>query len=77
MEELIELRSLVQRGDLQSALTLIDELEEMSKDDKINKIYSYAVILLLHLINSKDVLIPSLILNPIEILALPCNSRSV
>ena len=50
MEELIELRSLVQRGDLQSALTLIDELEEMSKDDKINKIYSYAVILLLHLI---------------------------
>jgi len=50
MEELIELRSLVQRGDLQSALTLIDELEEMSKDDKINKVYSYAVILLLHLI---------------------------
>ncbi len=50
MEELMELRSLVQRGDLQSALTLIDELEEMSKDDKINKIYSYAIILLLHLI---------------------------
>lgn len=50
MEEIMELRSLVQRGDLQSALTLIDELEEMSKDDKINKIYSYAIILLLHLI---------------------------
>ncbi len=50
MEELMELRSLVQQGDLQSALTLIDELEEMSKDDKINKIYSYAIILLLHLI---------------------------
>jgi hypothetical protein len=50
MEELIELRSLVQRGDLESALSLIDELEEMSKDDKINKIYSYAIILLLHLI---------------------------
>ncbi len=50
MEELIELRSLVQRGDLQSALTLIDELEEMSKDDKSNKVYSYAVILLLRLI---------------------------
>jgi len=50
MEELIELRSLVQRGELESALILIDELEEMSKDDKINKIYSYVVILLLHLI---------------------------
>ena len=50
MEELIELRSLVQRGDLESALSLIDELEEMSKDDKINKIYSYVIILLLHLI---------------------------
>lgn len=50
MEELIELRSLVQRGELESALMLIDELEEMSKDDKINKIYSYAIILLLHLI---------------------------
>jgi hypothetical protein len=43
MEELIELRSLVQRGDVQSALMLIDELEEMSKDDKINKIYSYGI----------------------------------
>ncbi len=50
MEELIELRSLIQKGDTQSALLLIDELEEMSKDDKINKIQSYAVILLLHLI---------------------------
>ena len=50
MEELMELRSLVQQGDLRSALTLIDELEEMSKDDKINKIYSYAITLLLHLI---------------------------
>ena len=50
MEELMELRSLVQQGDLQSAFTLIDELEEMSKDDKINKIYSYAIILLVHLI---------------------------
>ncbi len=50
MEELMELRSLVQQGDLRSALTLIDELEEMSKDDKINKIYSYTIILLLHLI---------------------------
>jgi hypothetical protein len=50
MEELIELRSLVQGRELDAALALIDELEEMSKDDKINKIYSYAVILLLHLI---------------------------
>jgi hypothetical protein len=36
MEELIELRSLIQRGDTQSALLLIDELEEMSKDDYLS-----------------------------------------
>ena len=29
MEELMELRSLVQQGDMRSALTLIDELEEI------------------------------------------------
>lgn len=50
MEELLELRSLVERGNYAEALTLIGEMEEMSKDDKINKIFSYAEILLLHLI---------------------------
>lgn len=50
MEELNELRSLVEHGDYAEALALIGEMEEMSKDDKINKIFSYAEILLLHLI---------------------------
>ncbi|QYX30294.1 DUF29 family protein [Sphaerospermopsis torques-reginae] len=50
MEELLELRELVITGNLEAALNLIDELEEMSKEDKINKIYSYCVILLVHLI---------------------------
>ncbi len=34
----------------EAALSLIDELEEMSKEDKINKIYSYCIVLLVHLI---------------------------
>jgi predicted NACHT family NTPase len=32
------------------ALELVEELEEMSKSDKFNKIFSYGIILLLHLI---------------------------
>ncbi|OQX22476.1 MAG: hypothetical protein BWK80_30435 [Desulfobacteraceae bacterium IS3] len=35
------------------ALDLIAEMEEMSKEDKINKIYSIAAILLLHLIRQQ------------------------
>ena len=40
-------------GNLEAALSLIDELEEMSKEDKINKIYSYCVVLLVHLIKQQ------------------------
>ncbi|PPS39185.1 DUF29 family protein [Chroococcidiopsis sp. TS-821] len=50
MEELAELREKILRGDLSSALAIVDELEEMSRDDKINNIQSYAVVLLKHLI---------------------------
>ncbi len=50
MEELLELRALVQNHDYEKALALIDELEEMSREDKLAKIYSYAVVLLVHLI---------------------------
>ncbi|NER51672.1 MAG: DUF29 domain-containing protein [Symploca sp. SIO1A3] len=50
MEELLRLRQYIQEQNYDQALTLIDEMEEMSKEDKLNKIYSYAVILLLHLI---------------------------
>ncbi|MDJ0902878.1 MAG: DUF29 family protein [Xenococcus sp. MO_188.B8] len=50
MEELLMIRQYIQEQRYDEALELVDELEEMSKEDKLNKIYSYAVILLLHLI---------------------------
>ncbi len=53
MEELIELRELLQKGNLSSAFLMIDEMEEMSKKDILNKIRSYGIILLLHLIKRK------------------------
>jgi len=50
MEELLELRQLIVAGKVEAALSLIDELEGMSQEDKINRIYSYCVVLLVHLI---------------------------
>jgi len=50
MEELLELKSYIEDGLYDAALALIGEMEEMSKDDKINKIFSYMEILLTHLI---------------------------
>jgi len=46
----MELKELLQRGKVADALVLVEELEEMSKSDKLNKIFSYGIILLLHLI---------------------------
>ncbi|HLO89305.1 MAG TPA: DUF29 family protein [Nostocaceae cyanobacterium] len=53
MEELLDLRQLLEQGKINEALLLVDELEEMSLSDKINKIDSYGVILLVHLIKRK------------------------
>jgi len=53
MEELMILREYLLNGDISSALALVDEMEEMSKDDKISSIGSYAVIVLLHLIKQQ------------------------
>jgi Domain of unknown function DUF29 len=50
MEELLELKELLHQGKIAEALIIVEELEEMSKTDKLNKIFSYAIILLLHLI---------------------------
>ena len=50
MYELVELRKRIEQQDYVGALQIIDELEEMSKEDKLNKIHSYMVILMLHLI---------------------------
>lgn len=53
MEELITLRKYIEEKNYLKALELVGELEEMSKEDKLNKIYSYAVILLVHLIKQQ------------------------
>jgi hypothetical protein len=50
MEELLELQDYIKQQRYHEALDLIAEMEEMGREDKINKIYSFAIILLLHLI---------------------------
>ncbi|BAZ46259.1 hypothetical protein NIES4102_32890 [Chondrocystis sp. NIES-4102] len=53
MEEILELRNCIVNQEYAKALLIIDELEEMSKDDKLNKISSYIIILLIHLIKQE------------------------
>lgn len=53
MEELLELKQLLLKGDIKGSLAIVEELEEMSKQDFIDKIRSYAIILLLHLIKQQ------------------------
>lgn len=50
MEELDELRTYIKSGKYQDALVLLDEMEEMSRDDKINRIESFMEVFLVHLI---------------------------
>jgi hypothetical protein len=49
-DEIHALRQAIEAGDYTQALWLIDEMDEMSRDDKINKIISYMRVLLIHLI---------------------------
>lgn len=53
MEEILELKEKLLLEDIQGSLMIVEELEEMSKDDKISNIISYAVILLIHLIKQQ------------------------
>jgi hypothetical protein len=53
MEELLELKGFLLSGNIAEALLLVEEMTEMSKDDKLNKISSFAKILLLHLIKQQ------------------------
>jgi len=53
MEELLTLKDLLVKGDVQGALLIVEELTEMSRNDIIKTIRSYAVILLLHLIKQQ------------------------
>ncbi len=50
MEEIIELIDTLKKGNVDDALAIALELEEMSRDDKVNKIRSFSKILLIHLI---------------------------
>jgi len=53
MEELLELREHIEHGRYDSALLLIGDLEDMSRDDKINRIESFLEVLMLHLIKQQ------------------------
>jgi hypothetical protein len=53
MEELLSLKDLLVKGDVQGALIIVEELTEMSRNDIIKTIRSYAVILLLYLIKQQ------------------------
>lgn len=53
MEELLELKDLLLKGDVPGALVIVEELEEMSRNDIIKTIRSYAIILLLHFIKQQ------------------------
>jgi Domain of unknown function DUF29 len=50
MEELTELRRQIELRRYDEALALIDEMDEMARSDKINKIESYLIVLLAHCI---------------------------
>lgn len=53
MEELLELKALLLKGDIKGSLAILEDLEDMSKNGIISTIRSYAVILLLHLIKQQ------------------------
>ena len=55
MEELLELRESIKSDNYNKALEIVGELEAMYKEDKLEKIYSYtiSIILLLHLIKQE------------------------
>ena len=50
MEEIIELKQSIINHDWEKSLFLVEELEEMGRQDKINNLQSFLVILLIHLI---------------------------
>lgn len=53
MDELMELRRAITDGRYSDALHIIDELDEMAKDGKTDKVFSYMQILLIHLIKQR------------------------
>lgn len=53
MEEIIELKAHLLHGRYPEAMLLLDDMEEMAKEDKLNKIRSFCIVLLLHLIKQQ------------------------
>ena len=53
MEELLDLKQLLLQGDIKGSLALVEDLEEMGRKAIVDKIRSYAIILLLHLIKQQ------------------------
>ena len=49
-QELIDLKKAIAHYDYQKALEIVNDLEAMSREDKIQKIESYLVVLLIHLL---------------------------
>lgn len=50
MEELLELRQSIEEGRYSDALWIIDELTEMAKRDKINRMTTFMSLLMMHII---------------------------
>ena len=50
MEEILELKDCLLNHQYDRAMTIVEELEEMGRQDKINNLESFLVILLIHLI---------------------------
>ena len=50
MEEILQLKDCLLRQEYESAFAIVEELEAMGRQDKINNLESFLVILLIHLI---------------------------
>jgi hypothetical protein len=50
MEEILQLKEYLVHHRYDDAMLLVGEMEDMAKEDKINRVYSYCVVLLVHLI---------------------------
>ncbi|WP_019506414.1 hypothetical protein [Pleurocapsa sp. PCC 7319] len=52
MEEILKLKEKLYQGDIQAAIAICDELETMGRQDKINTLESFLVVLIIHLIKN-------------------------
>ena len=50
MEEILELKEKLMNNSIHEAILLVDELETMGRQDKINTLESFLLVLLVHLI---------------------------